>query len=250
MAEKRSKAQIAAERRLQHKKKQKRLLITAFTMIALILLGWGGYSYFAGAEGRSVVSLDEGRALMHPGAWAEAIPYFDAAIADDPNNAPAYYERARAYHEMGDDTQALADFERVRTLNPEDVEAYNAIANIYLEQGDPEKALESLSTSLRLAPSADGYNQRGQAYAALNRHQEAIEDFTESLELRRDSPYVYLARANSLKALGDIEAARADEAKAESFVRTITKAPKAKGDSSKSPGGNDMAPGKLEDLTQ
>ncbi len=109
-------------------------------------------------------------------------------------------------------------------IKPEYVEAHNAIANIYLDQGEEEKALESLTASINLAPTAAAYNQRGQAYATLNRHQEAVDDFTESLALRRDSPYVYLARANSLKALGEIEAARADEAKARSFIRTLVPA--------------------------
>ncbi len=110
MAEQQSKAELAAERRLQHRKKQERLLMITFTVIGLGLVGWGGYSYFAGAEERAVAALDEGRALMRPGSWAEALPYFDAAIAENPNDAVAYYERALANHEFGNDDQALRGF--------------------------------------------------------------------------------------------------------------------------------------------
>lgn len=216
-----NKAEAAAQRRADHKKKQKRLLIVTATVLVLGVVGFFAYNYISGAEERAQEQVAEGVLLMAPGSYGEAIPFFDAAISTNPQNVDAYFQRALANEKLGNYEVALEDYQRVVAMDNNRVEAHTAMANIYRENGENDRALEAFTASLNLSPTADAYNQRGMTYAALGRHQEAVDDFTEAIVLRRDAPYVYLARANSRRALGDVEGAREDEAMAESYIRVI-----------------------------
>lgn len=50
--------------------------------------------------------------LARQGAWDEIIAYWDWFIAIEPNNAPAYLERAGAYRHKGDMQRTLADLDK------------------------------------------------------------------------------------------------------------------------------------------
>ena len=55
--------------------------------------------------------------------YERAIADHTKAIALDPNDANAYYNRGVAYEQKGDKDQAIADFRKVLEINPSDQDA-------------------------------------------------------------------------------------------------------------------------------
>ena len=49
---------------------------------------------------------------------------FTKAIAIDPDNVDAYYNRALAYDNLGNHQEAIKDFTKVIAINPDDTNAY------------------------------------------------------------------------------------------------------------------------------
>ena len=52
---------------------------------------------------------DAGVQLSNEGRWEEAITEFDEAIRLNPEDALAYYNRANAYHNLGEYQSAIED---------------------------------------------------------------------------------------------------------------------------------------------
>jgi len=111
------------------------------------------------------------------GAIAEA----QQALAEDPNNASAYYYCAAAYNLIGRYDEAVANASQALSINPADVAARDARAFAYNRQG---------------------------------RYQDAIADAHHSLELNPRNPYAYANRGFADEKMGDLEAMLQDLKKA------------------------------------
>jgi tetratricopeptide (TPR) repeat protein len=118
-----------------------------------------------------------GLVLCQSGDCAAALPDFDRAIADQPENAQFYRGRALALVAVGRPANALVDADLLVRLDPQHGPAYNA---------------------------------RGAALAALGRHGEAIRDFDEAVRRMAEAVYPLRSRAASHEALGNAAKARAD----------------------------------------
>ena len=63
---------------------------------------------------------------------------------------------------------------------------------------------------MEIEPSGDNYYQRGATEQMLGEHKLAIADFSESIEYTPDMAEGYFARAESERAMGDMEGAQRD----------------------------------------
>jgi tetratricopeptide (TPR) repeat protein len=111
------------------------------------------------------------------GLCASAIPDFDRAITEQPENGQFYRGRALALVAVGRPAQGLADAERLVALEPQVGHSYYARAN---------------------------------ALAAMGNHEAAVRDFDAALERMPELIYPLLSRARSYEALGDSARARSD----------------------------------------
>jgi tetratricopeptide (TPR) repeat protein len=187
-------------------------------ILVLIAAGWG-YQYWYATEERAEALVQAGIRNLSPGRYEQAVEQFTAAIALNPNSWNAYYQRGFARENLQAFDEALADYAAALQLKPDLVQARTARAGILANKGDARRAIEELTQVIRAQPNAEAYFSRGRAYAALGEHERAIEDFTWVIEHLRDAPNVYLARAQSRRALGDQEGAAQDVAAAEAFTR-------------------------------
>ena len=208
--EKRYRPQVSAQRR-----RQRRLVKRTVAILALAGVGGAVYSYLASAPERAQAELRAGLQEMQPGGYREAIARFDRAIGIQPELAEAYLERGIAHRFLGETEPALADLDKALALDPGLAAAYTERGGIYRERGDLQKAIEELSASIRTQGTTDGYYQRGQVYEVLGQHQKAIEDYDQAVAQRRESPFVYRARALAKDKLGDADGAQQDRATAD-----------------------------------
>ncbi len=135
---------------------------------------------------KAVEAYNSGLELQSRGSLAEALAAYDIAIKNDPRMLDAYNNRANIKLEMGDGVGALADLTKI----------------IELSQGHP------LS-----------YYNRGNLYKDLERHNEAIADYSKAIDIlngltdkydKRAHAMSYNNRGNILAAKGDHKAALSD----------------------------------------
>ena len=121
----------------------------------------------------------------HPAAGLrEQVEMQTRAIADNPNDAEAYFQRGRLYNRLKEFTKARDDFDRVIALEPDRFDAYHHRGHAHEGLGQAQKAIDDFSSALKGQPqSAHLYQVRGRNYLLLKDHAKAVEDLTRALEL-------------------------------------------------------------------
>lgn len=183
-------------------------------IVAVLAVGaWQGYSYLASAPSRAQKVYEEGMLNMTPGRYAEAVRLFTRAVEIYPRLAVAYLERGNAQNFLGETAGALADYDKAIEAGSL-AAAYTARGRLYLKRGDASLAEADFNSSIGIEPTVDAYFQLGQMREAAGDHEHAILNYDHALLIQPDSPYIYLARAQSKQGKGDEEGATADRAQA------------------------------------
>lgn len=150
----------------------------------------------------------------------------DAALADyaaalhiDPQFALAYSNRGHYFVSTGKYDEALKDLSKAIELDPTNPEPFYTRAFAYRAQKDFAKAIPDLDKYIALNPGndrylADGYVNRGVAFAVTGKLEQAEKDFTKAIELAPTYVDAYRARAMVYRDLKKPELAAADEKKA------------------------------------
>jgi tetratricopeptide (TPR) repeat protein len=103
---------------------------------------------------RDVPTLNAlGLCLAHLDRPAEAVEAFEAAVAADPDFAPAHFNRGWACESLGDLDQARSSLERAQTLNPNDPAAPAHLASLAARRADWEGARAYAERSLATDPN-------------------------------------------------------------------------------------------------
>jgi protein O-GlcNAc transferase len=199
------------------------------------------------------------------GRHEAGIALMERAIAINPRNAPAQYNRANALRDMGRTEDAIAAYDVVLAIKPDNVRAWNnrgvalqtlkryheAIAsydralalksdhldahvnrgNALMDLDRHEDALTAYDQAVALAPNdASGLYGCANALAKLNRHEEAVAFYDRALAVRPEDPQILNNRGNTLSQLSHYEEAIADFGRAIAASPTSTEAFTNRGD--------------------
>lgn len=205
-----------------------RYLIPIFVVLPLMLSGCVG-SLGSGAarvsltpeqietqerEASASAALSRAMQLHHDGGFLDedaAMEYLNEAIELDPDLAEARYQRALLRMNHGDRQGAEADVRVVLDNEPDNVRAVYAFGSIAYRKGEFIEAAKAFSRVLELDDSiTEAYAMRGASYLKLQRPQDAIHDFTETLARNPAHRNAYYNRALAYVALGDDEQAEDD----------------------------------------
>lgn len=166
--------------------------------------GFGGVAAAEAAlrmrPGVSMPGLDLplARAYARAGQQARAIPYYERALVQAPQDSMAevLYELALSYEELRDCRRALVFFERYRHLarsrGGQSVEWHVGSCSLQLARsaraaGDHEEALQRLATVILLGEPRnrldEAYFERGEILFARREHEAALEAYRKVLEL-------------------------------------------------------------------
>lgn len=111
--------------------------------------------------------------------------------------------------DLGEDEEALQLFLEAHRLAPRDVPTLVRLGNLELDLDDPDQAVGYFRQALDIEPDlAAGWWGLGRVAALRGEHREAIRAFEKTLELEPEAGVVHYALAQSLRAVGDLEAAR------------------------------------------
>jgi hypothetical protein len=161
------------------------------------------------------------------GYWRDSISLCDHALKVTSRNDVIHYNRALAYHGLGDLKRAISDYDRAIEINPRYVKAYIDRGIAYRRLGNYRQAIESYDRAIEINPKLSlAFNSRGFAYAALGDYGQAIKDYSRAIELEPGYVKTYYNRSVAYHELGreteaieDLKiAARFDSEEARDFL--------------------------------
>ncbi|MCD4691078.1 protein kinase, partial [bacterium] len=133
------------------------------------------------------------RQSMASGDVKKAIEAFEELTRLLPNNLGAVYELAMAYELEGDWELSTKNLRRIVELDPKFVTALFALGRVHIKEGNSEASLEYLHRALSLnvlAGNREGeatvLNAIGLAHFWLDRHDDAIKHYAQSLDIKRE----------------------------------------------------------------
>ncbi len=147
-------------------------------------------------------------AIKRAGGFTKIGALYDRGVADAPDEATPYTNRAWFMEKIYDRPRAIADLTRAIGITP-DISSYTWRARLYQESGNKDKALADLLAAQSLDPSADDTvrqlallrAERGEKDAALDLVQERIDAGGKS------KPGMIALKADILSRTGDKDAA-------------------------------------------
>lgn len=122
--------------------------------------------------------LREGITLFTSGQLAEALTYFNRALADQPKASVAYLYRARIYRELGDPKAAEHDLDLGKSYDDTVAELHLESGQLHYEAGDFQAAFQDFDKAVFHAGTdePEPYRWRGLARRALHQDEAGQQD--------------------------------------------------------------------------
>lgn len=164
---------------------------------------------------RSVLLYNIAQVYANTGPYEDALKYFTATIALDPNYSEYYNERGSVYLKLGRLEEAVNDYLQAVDLSPPYMEVWTNLGQCYSLMERFEDAVDAYSRAIDLDPSKTlPLIGRAQAFEALGQPEAALADYTAALDLNPQQAPVLANRAvihyetgRLLKALADLDQA-------------------------------------------
>jgi Tfp pilus assembly protein PilF len=156
-------------------------------------------------------SFDEvyARALGHASAgdFAQALAFYDRAVALRPDLAEPYYKRANALKNLGRLDESLASYDQAIALKPDYAHAYCNRGVVQQSLGQLDAALSSYDHAIELEEKdAVAHYNRALLMQEHSRWPEALRDYDRALAIDPEHADAQYNRAMAQLYLGDFEA--------------------------------------------
>jgi len=127
----------------------------------------------------------------------EALAILHMALMLEPTSSLCYFRAANAHVQLGQYQMAVDAYDTALRIDRFDVTTHYARACVLVRMNNYEAALASYSNALAISPSfTEAIAERGNVLRLMNRHKEAIEEYTIALEVA-PSERLYYARGNT-----------------------------------------------------
>ena len=130
-------------------------------------------------------SMQYGRAMIQARQNAERmIGDLEKKTKQNPQDAAAHYNLARAYFNVGQIAEGETELQRVLELQPQDTRARTDLGAAYLSQGQAKQAQEEFAKLVAQEPNnVDGHTGLGIALADQENHSGAIDEYKNALRI-------------------------------------------------------------------
>jgi tetratricopeptide (TPR) repeat protein len=156
----------------------------AAAILFAVFCNWPVYSM---AEMRAITETNVGTELQAQGKLDEAIAFYRAALARDPNDAVTRSNLGTALAAKGQLHEAIAQYRDALDLAPNDADSHYNLANALMAQGKLVDAAGQFREALRIEPGfAEAHINLGNALVALGQTEEAADHYRRAIELRPD----------------------------------------------------------------
>ena len=131
-----------------------------------------------GADPKSEELVRQGNAAFKEKDREKAIALFTQAIAADPSNTVAYYNRGRMHDVQGRKEPALEDYNRLLALSPKHANGLQWRGTLLLRQGKFQEALADFDKHIAIKPDHGEHHwMRGMALYYLGRYSESQKQY-------------------------------------------------------------------------
>jgi eukaryotic-like serine/threonine-protein kinase len=144
--------------------------------------------------------------------YPKAIEAYQSIVKVAPDNADVLFDLGRLQENTGAFDQARATFANVLKLDPKRVDGLLAMGRVEIEAGDAQAGLDYLNRAQSMAIELGNDEEKAQilqaigvAYSVLNKPQDALQSFQQSLEIKRRLG-LKKGIADSLEMIGQMEA--------------------------------------------
>ncbi|WP_397447201.1 tetratricopeptide repeat protein [Polaribacter sp. R77954] len=140
--------------------------------------------------------------LFSLGRYQDAIPYFQKALQDIPNDFNSLFHLAHAYLNLDDLEKSEDIANALLKIDPDDENAYFLLSQIYFSKSNFKKALEFIDKAISIYPyEADFFGQK--SYINLNEkeYESALKFANEGLALDPNNKLCLNARVQALTKL-------------------------------------------------
>jgi len=152
-----------------------------------------------------------GQTYFNDRKYYYALRNFDAAIAKRNTFWPAYLGRGQAYAMLVATSEAQQDLKTYIEKSPQDCDGYFWMAHVFFYLlNDYDKAVDQYTTVVALCPSADAFENRGDAQLFAGNYDSAVADLTRALDLDPGRTNANKLRADAYRSLGRYEEAIGD----------------------------------------
>jgi eukaryotic-like serine/threonine-protein kinase len=141
-----------------------------------------------------------------------AITAYENLAKTFPANGDVEYALGNLYAEKGDYDKARAQYSKILANDPKDINALIATGTMEVSAGNANAALEALGNAQRLAVQFDNNEAKaqvlqatGMAYELLNKSEEALRNFRQSIEINKSLGNKG-GVANSLREVANVQA--------------------------------------------
>lgn len=141
-----------------------------------------------------------------------ALADVERSIELDPEDGIAYQIKGHILSDLEEYEAAAASYREGFEVDPENLYAFYNLGRLFLSQDRYDSALVNFNKALQMGGTDDEdiFNYRGLAYARLDEHRKAIDDFNKAIDLEDDDPAHYFNRAISYEGLGMYDSAYID----------------------------------------
>jgi tetratricopeptide (TPR) repeat protein len=144
--------------------------------------------------------------LLETGRAAEAIRYYTAALALQPDSPGLYVDRGRALSAAGELDLAIADYHQALALAPDYALAHNNLGNALYRKGQLDNAIACYRNAIHFKPVLpQAHNNLGSALADKGWLEEAIAACREAIRLKKDFPEAHYNLGNILYRKGQVD---------------------------------------------
>jgi tetratricopeptide (TPR) repeat protein len=154
----------------------------------------------------------------------EVLPYYDRALAIDPNLIPALKGRAPIYLDLKQYQRAIADYDKIISTDPQDWIDYHDRGLAKMLSGSPYEAISDFTAAIKIEgrelQKSSGYEGRADAYMQTGQWDLAIKDLTTAISLQIGS-IVVLGNIKQFRDIYPEYVAASDEAIAQKLNQTF-----------------------------
>ena len=133
------------------------------------------------------------------GQLEEALAIYDQSLAINPKNVTALENRSPTLHALKRPEQALASYDALLAITPDNADALTARGELLRDLNRPVEALVNFESAARLKHDAITHFNCANAYAALDKHEQAILSYNNALELEPGNADILSNRGESLR---------------------------------------------------
>jgi len=158
---------------------------------------------------KKYLDLQKAMSQVQKGNLGEAERIYREILSDDPNNVDALRLLALLASRTGAVDQAINMLENCTKIAPDYALAWENLAKMYRQKDDPDslqKAAFCFSKATELRPDwAEGWAGLGTMQTRSSQHNEGIESYKKSIELKANQPRVHLSLGHVYKTTGNQE---------------------------------------------